>query len=309
MKLLKKISISFILTIIIGAAILLTGNQLLAKAGLSFINNNDHLSMISTESNNSYVFYSQLNDDLTLYPWIYYSDAVPCNEYYGDSLSLLNMNEAINLYNAIRYYFYKMIPQEQKDYINSVDSSLRDIMDYEHMEPYTKIKVVNNKVIIFFERDIQVNNSTFHLAFAYRDTGAILSFQCKKLSAPDNYTADIMKNGKKYLNQFIDNSSPSYLNYMIFDMFTMSDLFQNYSLKITNDKSVDINLKTDTSKLTSAYNAYEKDEFFKNYYFSSYGTYQLVETKDELMVVLLDSNIVVHFDPINRIINGFNISE
>lgn len=299
---------SFMLTVAISSGILLGGNQLLVKAGLSFTHDTDHLTQISTDSNISYVFYSQLNDDLTLYPWIYYSDAVPFTEFHGTDLTEQEYNDSINLYESIRYLFYKMIPDEQKKYITSIDSSLKEIMDYDHMEQFTKVKLVNNRIIYFFEKDIAVGDCSYHLAFAYRETGSILSFQCKKAESSDSYTPNIMRNGKSNLNQFLEDPSSSYLNYMLYDMFAMQDLFTNYSLKLSNQKDIDMNMKKEYSKLeNSSIDAAIKDNS-DIFYFSPYQTYQLVETKDELMIILLDSNIVVHYDPVNNLFNGFNIS-
>ena len=323
----SKNIISLLKTIILAFLIIGIGYKILAFAGNYFIYDNNIITSLPTDSNDSYVFYSQADNDITLFPWNYNNSSVSFSYYYGDDFAASDIVDSINLYDYLRYYFYRTIPSARVDYINSNNSSLSSIIDYENLEKYITISTVNPDYF-FYDNTITIDNYSYRLNFSFNSTGYIYAFQCKEVHSDDDYTNDIMTFGNNCLSNLINLNDSKNLLAVLNDMVYLSGDLKNYFLDITDSININLNYsenaevfnENDFNTTISIYDSEKKPEDgsekytendSKMYYYSNSikNSYQIIKTQNEFLVIFTDYNIVLHYDPLLRTFNGFNLSE
>lgn len=307
---LKKCFMFFIM-LLMTCVIIFAGYRALAVAGNYFIISDNTIKTYPLENVDSYVFYSQTDSELTLYPWNYYDSAEPLS-----SLELLYPDKALTdfmlvnsdyLYNTIRYYFYKTVPLSVKEEILTSGSSLYEIMDFQNIIGKLKAKTLGTTDYYFYDETINILGINYRLSFSFGNY--LYSFQCRQELDADMYSRDNMQLGNEYLSNFIHYNEQENLNLLLLDIFTSENYLENYALTYIDADNISFNLsdeRIEDSELYSKNNSsipYTDDNTEK----ISYSSYQIVETKDELLLILADNNIVLHFDPINRMFTGFNL--
>lgn len=300
MTMLKKCFLFFMM-LLMTCIIIFAGYRALAVAGNYFIISDNTIKTYPLENVDSYVFYSQTDSELTLYPWNYYDSAESLSslELYKDNaytdFMLVNLDY---LYDTIRYYFYKTIPVSVKDEILSSDKSLYEIMDFQNITEKLKAKSIGTMDYYFYDETINIFGVNYRLSFSFGNY--LYSFQCRQELDADMYSRDNMHLGNQYLSNFIHYNEQENLNLLLLDISMFENYLENYALIYIDADNISFNLSEKLIKENELY----KDEDIKK---TSYSSYQIVETKDELLLILADINIVLHFDPINRMFTGFNL--
>lgn len=304
----------FIITLMMTCVIIFIGYRSLAVAGNYFIMSDNEIKTYPMESDDSYVFYSQSNSEITLFPWNYYADSVSLDELYpneDDSKTaylLTDADEFEYLYLQVRYYFYKTIPVSVKEGIISSGSSLYDLINFQDISEKLTARTISNITYYFYNEIIPINGADYRLSFSFNDLLSIYSFQCRQIVDEDMYSADNMRLGNEYLSNFINSNDQSNLNLILLDIIQDDNYLENYAINYLDADNISLNLSEETMsnyKLEHSKDSYEV-YFHLPYQEISNSSYQIVETKDELLLVLADNNIILHFDTISRMFTGFN---
>lgn len=304
----------FTITLMMTCVIIFIGYRSLAVAGNYFIMSDNAIKTYPMESDDSYVFYSQSNSEITLFPWNYYADSVSLNELYSNendfktAYFLTDAEEFEYLYLQIRYYFYKTIPGSVKEGIISSDSSLHDLMDFQDISEKLTVRTISNTTYYFYDEIIPINGVDYGLSFSFDDRLSIYSFQCRQIVDEDMYSADNMRLGNEYLSNFINSNDQANLNLILLDIIQTDNYLENYAINYLDADNISLNLSEEAMydyELEHSTNSAEV-YFYLPYQKVSNSSYQIVETKDELLLVLADNNIILHFDTISRMFTGFN---
>lgn len=311
----NKHILPLISTVIIAFLIIYTGYRVLAKAGTYLTADNNNIISVSPDNGDSYVFYSQTDNDIVLFPWNYSNNAVSFINYYDSSLIASDIIDTLNLYEYMRYYFYRIIPEKQKNYIFSNDLSLAEIMDYDNLETYLTF----NQGYYFYSHIIDINDSSYYLSVSFNSKGYIYSFQCREIRQQTEYSTDIMDKANSDLTEFLNDDSMNYSGYLLKDIYELYGILDNYMLNTLKNSYSRLNFKEDIYYdkslgkveiyISSQLNGNDSSEN-SNYSDISYSTnnsYQLVKTQYEYLVIMTDLDIILHYDPVSHIFNGFNI--
>lgn len=311
----NKHILPLISTVIIAFLIIYTGYRVLAKAGTYLTADNNNIISVSPDNGDSYVFYSQTDNDIVLFPWNYSNNAVSFINYYDSSLIASDIIDTLNLYEYMRYYFYRIIPEKQKNYIFSNDLSLAEIMDYDNLETYLTF----NQGYYFYSHIIDINDSSYYLSVSFNSKGYIYSFQCREIRQQTEYSTDIMDKANSDLTEFLNDDSMNYSGYLLKDIYELYGILDNYMLNTLKNSYSRLNFKEDMYYdkslgkveiyISSQLNGNDSSEN-SNYSDISYSTnnsYQLVKTQYEYLVIMTDLDIILHYDPVSHIFNGFNI--
>lgn len=312
----NKHILPLISTVIIAFLIIYTGYRVLAKAGTYLTTDNNNIVSISPENGQSYVFYSQADNDIVLFPWNYSNNAVSFTKYYDSSIYASDIINTVNLYEYLRYYFYRIIPEKYTNYIFSNDLSLAQIMDFDNLEKY----ITFNQGYYFYSKMIDIYDSSFYLSTAFNSRGYIYTFQCREIRQQTEYSTDIMNKANSDLTEFLNDNSMNYLGYLLKDIYELYGILDNYMLNTSYNSYSRLNFKEDiyyyeknpgkseiftSSQLTDDYS--DESSKYPDISYSTNNSYQLVKAQYEYLVIMTDLNIIVHYDPVSHIFNGFNI--
>lgn len=345
---LKNNILSLIKTVIFATAIIISGYIILAKASRYFTNYDNKTSPVSITNNTSYVFYTQANSDVKLFPYNYADNAMTYPEYYAKyhssqkyDESLASVVDTINLYDYLRYYFYRTIPTDSREYMTNNDISLASVMDFNNIARYTTVSFSNNgNAYFYYKGEITVKNDSYNLDFSFDDKGYLYSFQCQLITGENLYTDDVMDKGNNVLSNLVADSNLDSFVLLANDIIFLTGNLKNYFLTSAGNDEIIINrnsdvvnhsIQTDIDIFSSdkTYESYEEKfdndflEIYENSENNLYSTdsdskyltnesqnsYQIVRTKTEYLLILSDTNIVFHYDPLLHVFNGFNMSE
>lgn len=281
--------------------IIILGYDLLALAGKYTIYNTDEISTFASNKNQSYVFYSSGNEGIVLFPWGDYEASVNAmgyfSEMYLNQVSFDDFVDTINLYDNIRYYFYKVIPDDKVDYIYSQDTSLWEIMDYDNIG-YNSTYYPSTYTY-YYRREIIIANTKYKLEFSYDSSGYIYSFLCNEVTDENIYTEELIASGMDSLTYLLENKS-QYINLIINDVIYQENTIDNYQ----TNQAMYIDYENET---------YEYKEDVENDYANNIAldetqswSYQLIKLDTEILLLMSDYGIVFHYNPLNRTITGFN---
>lgn len=324
--------LSLFKTVIFATVIIISGYIILAKAGRCFTNYDNKTSPVSIADNTSYIFYTQANSDVKLFPYNYADNAIPYPEYYDESLT--SVVDTINLYDYIRYYFYRTIPNDSREYMTNNDISLASVMDFDNIAKYTTVSLSNTgNAYFYYKGQITVQNNSYNLDFSFDDKGYLYSFQCQMITNENLYTDDVMDKGNNILSDLVADSNLDSFVLLANDIIFLTGNLKNYFVNSAGNNEIIINrnpdvenhsIQTDIDIFT--YEEKVEKNFFKLYensendLYSTYSdykyltnesqnSYQIVRTKTEYLLILSDTNIVFHYDPLLHVFNGFNMSE
>lgn len=305
----------FIITLMVTCTIIYVGYRALDVAGNYFIISDNKIKTYPIENGDFYVFYSQSDSELTLFPWNYYDSAISLKDSgstTGDmSTRLTTPLKYIDydiMYSTLIFYFYKTIPDYVRTEILAADSSLAEIMGFPNgFISKLKAKTVANINYYFYDEILTINGVNYKLSFSFNDYFSLCSFQCRQIVDEGMYSRDNMRLGNEYLSNFIHYREQQYLNLLLLDIFMYDSYLENYAINYVDANNISLNFHGEHEKLylfsvNSDYSELFSDETKQ----ITNSSYQIVETKDELLLILADNNIVLHFDPISRIFTGFN---
>ncbi len=315
----KSLKLSICITLLSTILIITIGYQVLAYAGASFLKNDNEITRLSTENATTYVFYSQSEDEITLYPWTYNYDTTPFFQYFGSKIYASDVFDIWKLYDSLTFYFYRMVPEDILIYLYEEDITLSQRMNYVDVEYDLTVKSVNNELIFFYSKDLIINDQTLNLSFAFNQDCQLLSFQIKPSSSAALSDEDV-NSGKQFLTDYINSAKSDSISYIYYDIINQAGLCDSYSLKNTDSDLNSYIIKEVFDTGTSEKNEelklslLEKEEHGDAYTsiddaLTKNSSYQLVDTDNEFLIILLENNIVLHYDPTNSMISGFNLSE
>lgn len=330
----KKIKnfLYLISTLIMACLIISIGYRSLNIAGNYFIVSENDITTLSTGNDNSYAFYSQADSDITLFPWNYYEESRPLSDVYlnadvydesdSDVYDILDsIIEKDYLYENIRYYFYKTISSQSKEYINSIGSSLSELIKFDYIADYITVMSTSMNDYFFYKNNVTVDYITYELSFSFDLSGNFLSFQCRQIEPSLlSDSPEMMEYGTKYLSNFITQNEQSDLGTLLTDIEYHANILENYTLHLSGDNYIYLEEKNDKTSTQSIYiesDMLRENEYYDKIYSYDYSyfdfsqfvnnsSYQIVETNNELLLILIDNNIVLHFEPSTRRFNGFN---
>ena len=289
--------LSLIITLLSTILIITIGYKALAFAGDFFLRNDTEISYLATDNLTTYVFYSQSEDELNLYPWNYYYDAVSFQTYTGKDIPASYFFDTWDLYNSLTYYFYRMIPEETATLLYEEDIPLYERMDYSDLANDLFVKTVNNEPVFYYSKDLNLPDQTYNLRFTF-SYSRLLSFEIKSVS-DTLLTDDQMNKSKQFLTDYINSDESNSIAIIYSDIFNQRGLYDTYSLinNSYNKDKYDMEI-SGNEDLTSG-----NESITKN------SSYQLIENDNEFLIILLENNVVIHYDPLTSMITGFNFSE
>lgn len=347
---LKNSIFPFIKTIIFASVIIIAGYTILAKASNFIIRYDNKISPVAVEKNDSYIFYSQTDNDVTLFPWNYANDSVDAMTYsdfylnnvdeFNYDITLSSIVDTGNLYDYLRYFFYRTVSPDLRKYMTANDISLSTVMDFTNLGNYVTV-YSGSTTYFFYKGRINIDNYSFDLDFSFDSSGFLYSFQCQRINNSYSYTDEVMQNGNKVLSSLVSENNRDTLLLLVNDILFLNDFLKNYYLNISSSSDISVNLEEDAEisydiSINYTNDYYEKyimddssydydieeleknreenyDKYFKyrdaDFTNDDQNSYQIVKTKNEFLLILSDSNIVFHYDPLLRVFNGFNLSE
>ena len=112
-------------------------------------------------------------------------------------------------------------------------------------------------------------------------------------------TDDQMSKSKRVLTDYINSDESNSIAIIYSDIFNQRGLYDTYSLinNSYNKDKYDMEI-SGNEDLTSG-----NESITKN------SSYQLIENDNEFLIILLENNVVIHYDPLTSMITGFNFSE
>lgn len=314
----SKNILAFLKTIILASLIIVIGYKILAFAGNYFIYDKSKVSTLSSESKDSYVFYSQSDSDITLFPWNYSANSITFNKYYEEDGAILfsDIIDTDMLYNSIRYYFYKMIPASQKDHIFQSEGSLSNLINYDNIKQNISVSTAEFDCF-FYKGVITIGSFSYNLNFSFSSGGYIYSFQCQEIHSDEDYTNDIMTYANTCLSNLIYSDTSNDISSIESDILYLSGSLENYTLNITDFSDITLNFSQDWYDKYYSEEKYEDEGMSDNTYNkyrqsnneinSENNLYQIIKAQNEYLIILSDSNIILHYDPLLRVFNGFNL--
>lgn len=286
-----------LITLLSTILIITIGYKALAFAGEFFLRNDTEIRYLATDNLTTYVFYSQSEDELKLYPWNYYYDTVSFQDYIGKDIPASYFIDTWELYNSITYYFYRMIPEKTASLLYEEDIALYDRINFSDLAKDLFVKIVNNESVFYYSKDLNLPDRTYNLRFTFSQSG-LLSFEIKPLS-DTLLTEEQMDRSKQFLTEYINSDESNSIAIIYSDIFTQRGLYDSYSL---------INSAYSKDKYDSESN--EKENIIdENESITKNSSYQLIENDNEFLIILLENNSVIHYDPVTSMITGFNFPE
>lgn len=293
-------SITFLLTILI----LIGSYKLLTYAGQNITAANNNFIPVEideAQKSNPYIFYSDAQDTIELYPWNLYYDTVKLSDETDNYDYIIDYKFLIS--EMIYYYFERMISPATLDHLyNSANhfDFFKEI-DLYSIENYIEVKHTYDGNIFFYSKDILLGTSSYLLRFAFTDKYQILSFELSPNISPDTLT-DSIDSGKDFLSEYIKDQKNNCLPIILDDIINKNNLCSTYSIKkLELTEIYDI-----PSSETEDYELKLSEEI--SYLFPKETSYQIINAENKLLIVMLDNNVILHYDPINNIICGFNVS-
>ncbi len=282
--------ISLLITLLSTILIITIGYKALAFAGDFFLKNDAEISYLTTDNLTTYVFYSQSEDELNLFPWNYYYDVVTFHSYIGKDVPASYFIDTWDLYHSLTYYFYRMVPEETALLLYKEDISLYERMDFSALENDLFVKIVNNEPVFFYSKNLNLPDRTYSLRFTFSQSG-LLSFEIKSVSGtlPSD---EQMSKAKEFLTDYINSDENNSITTIYSDIFSQKGIYDSYSLNNNNYNKDLFDLEV---------NKYET--------ITQNSSYQLIENDNEFLIVLLENNAVIHYDPVTSMITGFNFPE
>ena len=368
----RQENISLSLTVLLACFIILAGYRLLDLVGDYFIMADDRIILHTNAINDSYTFYSQSDNDIILFPWAYYNEnSTSFYEYIlnfdqlhsGNSIELKDYLDVHLLYEELHYNFYHFV-SDIRPVIEKMNTTLYDLMDFDNMMNDLSVTKINNRLFLFYRKELLINEETYLLSFAADNKLRLLSFECKKQEDND-FTQIEHSLAKNRLTKLVNSNYCDCMSLLIHDILYRSGILKDY--RVHNTFSGDYTFALDALMITELQNNYEieitnvdsgymyeddqesipgsdetSDEsentgsnqsspentasailldkeylvllldtiFAGDTTLSDINKYlnqkQIIERNDELLVIIPDNNLVLHYDPYNNLFTGFN---
>lgn len=330
----RTIVISYIVTVLSVILIINAGYRLLAYAGKKCSIINETALPVSNQSSDTYIFFSETNDDISLYPWNRFAEAEPYAKLYGiaDVYKIFAFDK---MYDSILYYLYKTLPEDIMAYITTNNVSLWKCLGFDMMENHLKVTSDNLfATYLFYTNSFHIKKQYFTLKCAFDTNCDILSFQLihdEARQAQDSIQdIDILDTSKNYLSNYLNDSERNQIPGILYDILSNENLYSNYTLNNTLNpvKQPQTNEEPTTALQDPNETASEGKDTIMEYdgqYIEKYEdeleflkevlttiqkevSYQIVSTDDEILIILIEYDMVLHYDPYSDMIVGFHKS-
>lgn len=272
------------ITVLIACLIIFIGYRFIDIVGDYFMITDTAITAHSNFLNDSYIFYSQSDSDITLYPWAYYDDSAPnyyeyvmnYDQLYTDEFDLNNYIDANELYEQIRYSFYQSVP-EIKPIILKAHSSLYEIMDFDNIMYDLSVTTFNNQLFFFYQKDLTIDDEVYNMSFAMNNRLELLSFQCRPLNN-SSYTQIGMNLAKRQITKLINDNYCNCFTLLIYDILYHERILENY--KVVSNSYGDYTFYLNSELYYDYWEKHqeegefpsEQDDYDKSYY-SDYNEY------------------------------------
>ena len=302
----KNFRFTFI-TILCSFIIIFIGYHTLDIAGNYFLLNTDKISISNKTDNNSYIFYSQTDNDILIFPWNYYKESLPLTEEDkiddGDTKYSLNKNFITSLYTSINSLFYETISPDLSVYLYKNNSTLYDELNFDFI--FDKLLTYTDsegEQYFFYNENKTINDTTYNFSFAFDRNIKIYSFKCREVYSENTANVDTLTNGYTYLNHLINNGDISK---------ELPSLCEKNSEVISYDEASALINPTEATKENIEADIYINDYKNENDTYSdtevdTNTSYQIIESNGEYLLISLNEMIVYYFDPVQNKFTGFN---
>ena len=331
--------------------------------GGHFIFADNAITVHSRSVGESYIFYSQSDSAITLYPWEYYDANADNYENYiskyddasqGELFWLRDYYDDGNLYDQLRYHFYQSVPEIKPTILRSY-GSLYELMNYNGILRDLSVSYANHQYFYYYQKDLKIDKTAYRLSFALNSQLELLSFRCIPITEYPPTEAEINL-AKNRLTKLINDNYCNSFTLLLYDILYQTEVFENYQLTAASDSSNTFYLNrelltgeimTPESDDNGSNGNYNKNSNNSNYNLTIYdqegehivntaplklekdvadvveqtisrdaetikeiadglSQTQIVANGDDLLVVLPNLNLVLHFAPDTNTFTGFN---
>lgn len=301
---------NMLILLFVASCVIFVASTIVEKIGEVVLGKSTGIEQLASGNEGRYIFYSQAEDSVELYPWNYYEDSRMFQQEYGKEIYASDMFDIDELYSNITYYFYKMLPEQVRIEVYNEDKSLSQRMDYNHIEEKLFVKFVNGNPIYFYEDAIDILGEMYIFKFSFDKTARLLSFEL--------YAKEMVWNEELQIYEEVADQDFEYEKNQLTTYFNESDNIRwfeiYYDIYYMANETIDYSF--DPSRLEYTFEEIEEDSYAiadKEYVSEIVGgiqstSYQIVEAKNELLIIFLDNNFVLHYNPVTKMIQGFHTS-
>lgn len=226
----------------IALLMIFVGYRFIDIVGRHFIFANNTITVHSGSVGESYIFYSQSDNSITLYPWEYYDVNAPHYEDYISNYDESSQDELFRLrdyfdkgylYDQIRYNFYQTVPEIKPTILRSY-GSLYELMDFDGLLSDLSVSYANHQYFYFYQKDLKIDQTVYQLSFALNSHEELLSFQCIPVTGFSPTEADVNL-AKNRLAKLINDNYCNSFTLLLYDVLNYAELLENYRLTTSAD--------------------------------------------------------------------------
>ncbi len=302
---------SMVITVVCALDILLVGYLGIIYCGEEILVSSPEPEPINITSNISNLFYSQLEDDIQLYPWNYYGEGQQVEEGFLEKYvldftpyiesdvfyTLISIATGVDHSEVFRWY-----EEQKKTILGSMVQGQRD---------------GNSLEIYFYDDTIQLNGREYKVKIAWREF-EILSFSCIQCREEGIQESKEWSRNKEVLMENLKDCSGliAYLPLYQVERFNMGiensvywyvDMYLTYleELKYCLAEEKNDWNGSKTQEIEESVNTTSGDN--NDYYDEETHTIQVIEQKDSiLLVVESDVMMGIYYDVIDQQVVGFH---
>lgn len=263
----KNLYFTFI-TFLYSFIIIFIGYNTLDITGNFFFSDSNKISYSNTSDNNSYIFFSQTDNDITLFPWNYYKESLPLSKEFSVTKKTeqlpINYHQILTIYDSIEMSFNDIISPELSIYLHNNNDTLYSIVNFDYI--FDKLLTYTDsdgQQYFFYSENKSIKNETYNISFSFGINLKLYSFKFKKIHSDSNITTDSISNGYTFLNKLIANN--------------------NVQQSVPRIARLTLNVITNPN-----------------------GSYQIIESNGEFLLVSTRDMIVYYYDPVENKFTGFN---
>lgn len=228
-------------------------------------------------------------------------------------------NEASGL-----YFFYTKTISFEVEIEDNTNSETTDNNEYEDTDTENFETEYLNDTENDSEKEPETRTYSYDLSFAFNSKLELLYFKCCPTHNNSEYTSTTFSIAKNQLTNLI-NFNPGSLSMLICDMLYQNNILQNYNLVRISDNNYTFTVSDsygepaddDSTIGNNEYDSYDdipndnkasgvSDEELSEIA-KKLSQNQIIETNNEILIIIMNCNIVLHFDPLEKAFTGYNL--